>query len=96
MSSDQDIIDTIAAHRGRERGMVCDEGELWCDGCGCIIRDDEWPHHTLAALRERYEIVEKVTSDHDPFDILCAVNRGGPTKSDTICPRCRPAKEADQ
>lgn len=61
--SDQDIIDLIAAHRGRERGMVCDEGELWCDGCGCIIRDDEWPHHTLTALRERYAVVELPTGE---------------------------------
>ena len=66
--SDQDIIDTIAAHRGRERGMVCDEGELWCDGCGCIIRDDEWPHHTLAALRERYAVVELPEPDVGAVD----------------------------
>lgn len=55
--SDADIIDTIAAHRGRERGMVCDEGELWCDGCECVINADDWPEHILAALRERYAVV---------------------------------------
>lgn len=50
----------IAAHRCRERGMVCDEGELWCDGCGCIIKADHWPEHLLAALRRSgFQITEE-------------------------------------
>lgn len=82
--SDQDIIDIIAGAMRRRVRYPADEAAQHNAAA------------VLTALRERYEIVEKVTSDHDPFDILCAVNRGGPTKSDTICPRCRPAKEADQ
>ena len=80
-----DIIDTIAeAIEDAERS--CGPREY-----------QQSATHVLAVLRERYTIVvEKSESDHDPFDILCAVNRGESTKSDAICPRCRPAKEADQ
>jgi hypothetical protein len=57
--TDQRVIDIIAAHRGRERGMVCDEGELWCDACESVIRDGDWAAHVVEALSvQRIAIVE--------------------------------------
>ena len=42
--------DIIAQHRCRERGMVCDEGELWCDTCKAIVNEGDVAHHQLTAL----------------------------------------------
>ncbi len=49
--SNQGIVDIIAAHRCRERGMACDEGEVWCDGCGEVVNVDDVAAHQLNALR---------------------------------------------
>ena len=105
-----DIIDTIAlaligplwagfegadnCYCDPEMGIIDTSGN-WVSFCMGDVTKTVAPL-LLAALRERYAVVEKSESDHDPFDILCAVNRGESTKSDAICPRCRPAKEADQ
>lgn len=53
MSDDPIIIDIIAEHRCRQRGMVCDEGEVWCDACKCIVNADNWAAHMLTALRRK-------------------------------------------
>lgn len=50
--NDQNIVDIIAAHRCRERGMVCDEGEVWCDGCREVVNVDDVAAHQLDALRD--------------------------------------------
>lgn len=101
--SNQEITDWIVRllYLHQEDALTNYDNER--DECRCGQQGDgPWNTHfaaaILAALREAgYEIVERSKSDHDPFDILCAVNRGESTKSDAICPRCRPAAaEADQ
>jgi hypothetical protein len=42
------LAEVAEAHRGRERGMVCDEGELWCDACKAIVDADEIGTHIQA------------------------------------------------
>lgn len=49
--NDQKIVDIIAAHRCRERGMACDEGEVWCGCCGAVVNVDDVAVHQLNALR---------------------------------------------
>lgn len=51
--------DVLDAHRGRERGMVCDEGELWCDSCKAIINADDVSAHQIAELKAAgYKVME--------------------------------------
>lgn len=51
--------EVLDAHRGRERGMVCDEGELWCDACKAIINAEDVSSHQLDALKDAgYKVCE--------------------------------------
>jgi hypothetical protein len=52
--------------------------------------DDDVADHVCGLVN--LDHVRSAMPDHDPFDILCAVNRGEATKSDAICPRCRPER----
>lgn len=42
------LAQVVDAHRCRERGMVCDEGELWCDACKVIVNAEEVGAHIQA------------------------------------------------
>lgn len=60
MSADE-VID---AHRCRERGMVCDEGELWCDTCRAIVNESDVSAHQVSQLKAAgYAVVELPKSD---------------------------------
>lgn len=51
--------EVIEAHRCRERGMVCDEGELWCDTCKAVVNESDVSVHQLAQLQAAgYAVVE--------------------------------------
>lgn len=60
----------IDAHRCRERGMVCDEGELWCDTCKAIINESDVSAHQVSQLKAAgYAVVKLPTVAHKgPLD----------------------------
>lgn len=60
----------IDEHRGRERGMVCDEGELWCDGCKVVIRADDWAGHLVQVIHAAgYSILRPVTAEEEAANV---------------------------
>lgn len=68
------LAEVVEAHRCRERGMVCDEGELWCDTCKAIVNAEEVGAHIQAQWAKSCTIETREQLDALPD--LAAIRAG--------------------